>query len=398
MKKQIPLFKVFMSKEAAVNAGEVINSGFIGEGPQVKEFEKELSSYFESSKDNYSLSTVNSATSAEHLLYHYFKKNRELLKFNGNDISTNTKWDALKPTDEVLTTALTCTATNWPIINSGLNLKWVDTDANTLNMSLDDLENKINEHSRIITVVHWGGNPIDLDRLKEIADKATEKYGRKVIIIEDCAHSFGSTWRDKKVGFTGNFGTFSLQAIKHITSGDGGFVTSPYRSATKTFNLLRWYGIDRDDDRADFRCEADVEEAGFKFHMNDISASIGRSNLRHADFIVNSNKLNGQYYNKNLKNVSGIKLVKELAHVDPAYWLYSLHADRRDDLMRYLAENGVKSSRVHERNDLHTCTQQYKSHLPGVDEAVKTMLCIPVGYWVDKESREYIVDLIKKGW
>lgn len=398
MKKQIPLFKVFMSKEAAVNAGEVINSGFIGEGPQVKEFEKELSSYFDSSKDNYSLSTVNSATSAEHLLYHYFKKNRELLKFNGNDISTNTKWDALKPTDEVLTTALTCTATNWPIINSGLNLKWVDTDANTLNMSLDDLENKINEHSRIITVVHWGGNPIDLDRLKEIADKATEKYGRKVIIIEDCAHSFGSTWRDKKVGFTGNFGTFSLQAIKHITSGDGGFVTSPYRSATKTFNILRWYGIDRDDDRADFRCEADVEEAGFKFHMNDISASIGRSNLRHADFIVNSNKLNGQYYNKNLKNVSGIKLVKELAHVDPAYWLYSLHADRRDDLMRYLAENGVKSSRVHERNDLHTCTQQYKSHLPGVDEAVKTMLCIPVGYWVDKESREYIVDLIKKGW
>jgi len=398
MKKEIPLFKVFMSEEAAFRASEVINSGFIGEGPQVKEFEKELSSYFDSSKNNYSLSTVNSATSAEHLLYHYFKKNRELLKFNDNGLSTNTKWDALKPTDEVLTTALTCTATNWPIINSGLNLKWVDTDANTLNMSLDDLENKINEHSRIITVVHWGGNPIDLDRLKEIADAATEKYGRKVIIIEDCAHSFGSTWKDEKVGFTGNFGTFSLQAIKHITSGDGGFITSPYQSSTKMFNVLRWYGIDRDDDRADFRCEADVEEAGYKFHMNDISASIGRSNLRHADFIVNSNKSNGQYYNKNLKDVSGIRLIKELDHVDPAYWLYSLHAERRDDLMRYLAENGVKSSRVHERNDLHTCTQQYKAHLPGVDEAVKSMLCIPVGYWVDKESREYIVDLIKKGW
>ena len=75
MKKQIPLFKVFMSKDAAVKAGEVINSGFIGEGPQVKEFEKELSSYFGSSNSNYSLSTVNSATSAEHLLYHFFKKN-----------------------------------------------------------------------------------------------------------------------------------------------------------------------------------------------------------------------------------------------------------------------------------------------------------------------------------
>ena len=380
MKKEIPLFKVFMSKDAAKRAGEVINSGFIGEGPQVKKFESELRRFFEAD-EAYNISTVNSATSAEHLLYHYFKKDRTLLENLYQGIAfTSCKWDALKPTDEVLTTALTCTATNWPIINSGLNLKWVDTDPKTLNMSLDDLENKINEHTRIITVVHWGGNPIDLDRLKEITDTATEKYGRKVIIIEDCAHSFGSTWKDKKIGFTGNFGTFSLQAIKHITSGDGGFISSPYASSTKSFNTLRWYGIDRDaGNRADFRCEADVEEAGYKYHMN-------------------ANKSNGQFYKENLKGVDGITLINEFDCADPAYWLYSLHAERRDDLMRYLGENGVKSSRVHERNDLHTCTQQFKSHLPGVDEAVKTMLCIPVGYWVDQESREYIVDLIKKGW
>lgn len=399
MKKEIPLFKVFMSKDAAKRAGEVINSGFIGEGPQVKKFESELRIFFEAD-EAYNISTVNSATSAEHLLYHYFKKDRTLLENLYQGIAfTSCKWDALKPTDEVLTTALTCTATNWPIINSGLNLKWVDTDPKTLNMSLDDLESKINEHTRIITVVHWGGNPIDLDRLKKITDTATEKYGRKVIIIEDCAHSFGSTWKDKKIGFTGNFGTFSLQAIKHITSGDGGFISSPYASSTKSFNTLRWYGIDRDaGNRADFRCEADVEEAGYKYHMNDISAAIGRSNLEHADYIVNSNKSNGQFYKENLKGVGGITLINEFDCADPAYWLYSLHAERRDDLMRYLGENGVKSSRVHERNDLHTCTQQFKSHLPGVDEAVKTMLCIPVGYWVDQESREYIVDLIKKGW
>ena len=246
MKKEIPLFKVFMSKDAAKRAGEVINSGFIGEGPQVKKFESELRIFFEAD-EAYNISTVNSATSAEHLLYHYFKKDRTLLENLYQGIAfTSCKWDALKPTDEVLTTALTCTATNWPIINSGLNLKWVDTDPKTLNMSLDDLESKINEHTRIITVVHWGGNPIDLDRLKKITDTATEKYGRKIIIIEDCAHSFGSTWKDKKIGFTGNFGTFSLQAIKHITSGDGGFISSPYASSTKSFNTLRWYGIDRD--------------------------------------------------------------------------------------------------------------------------------------------------------
>tara|TARA_B100000795_G_scaffold61384_1_gene41187 strand:- start:5414 stop:6631 length:1218 start_codon:yes stop_codon:yes gene_type:complete len=398
MKKEIPLFKVFMSKDAAKRASKVINSGFIGEGPQVKEFESELRRYFKT-KETYDISTVNSATSAEHLLYHYLKKDRELIENVYQGVAfTSCKWDALKPTDEVLTTALTCTATNWPIINSGLKLKWVDIDPETLNMDLDALEKSIDKNTRVITVVHWGGNPIDLDRLKTIADNASEKYGRKVIIIEDCAHSFGSLYKGKNVGFTGNFGTFSLQAIKHITSGDGGFITSPYYSSTNDFNLLRWYGIDRGGDRSDFRCEADVAEAGFKYHMNDISAAIGRSNLEHADYIVNSNKSNGQYYKNNLKDVDGITLIKELDNVDPAYWLFSLHAERRDDLMKYLNENGVKSSRVHERNDLHTCTQQYKSYLPGVDKAVKSMLCIPVGYWVDQESREYIVDLIKKGW
>ena len=135
MKKEIPLFKVFMSKDAAKRAGEVINSGFIGEGPQVKKFESELRRFFEAD-EAYNISTVNSATSAEHLLYHYFKKDRTLLENLYQGIAfTSCKWDALKPTDEVLTTALTCTATNWPIINSGLNLKWVDTDPKTLNMS-----------------------------------------------------------------------------------------------------------------------------------------------------------------------------------------------------------------------------------------------------------------------
>jgi dTDP-4-amino-4,6-dideoxygalactose transaminase len=264
-------------------------------------------------------------------------------------------------------------------------------------MSLEDLERKINVNTRIITVVHWGGNPIDMDKLEAIVKNAENLYGRPIAIIEDCAHSFGGKYPDgRPIGFRGNFATFSLQAIKHITSGDGGFFVTPFDSIEQEAKLLRWYGIDREGPRADFRCEADVPEAGFKFHMNDISAAIGRCNLAEANYITSANQSNGTFYNTNLNQTEGITLIPEVGQ--SAYWLYSFHAERRDDLMKYLGEHGVASSRVHERNDKHSCMLPYWSKLPGVDQAVKTMLSLPVGYWVTEEDREYIVDLIKKGW
>ena len=399
MKKVIPLFKVYMSPNAKQAVNNVLDSGFIGEGPRVKEFEHELKKYFDATKEYYDITTVNSATSAEHLLYSYFKKDREIITevYDGVAFTTD-KWEALQPDDEILTTALTCTATNWPIINEGLNLRWVDVDPLTCNMSLDSLEKEINEKTRIITVVHWGGNPIDLDRLNNIVTDAKEKYGREIIVIEDCAHSFGSMYKGKNVGFTGNYSTFSLQAIKHITSGDGGFIGVPSQSVSKDFRILRWYGIDREGPRADFRCEADVLEAGYKYHMNDISAAIGLSNLKDAQSIIDTNKSNGQYYNDALAEIEGITVIPQVDGAESAYWLYTFHAERRDDLMKHLDEHGIKSSRVHERNDKHTCTIPYRTELPGVDQAVKTMISIPVGYWVTPEDREYIVDCIKKGW
>lgn len=399
MKKVIPLFKVYMSPNAKQAVNDVLDSGFIGEGPRVKEFEHELKEYFNASKEYYDITTVNSATSAEHLLYSYFKKDREIVTEVYDGVAfTSDKWEALQPDDEVLTTALTCTATNWPIINEGLNLRWVDVDPLTCNMCLDSLEKEINEKTRIITVVHWGGNPIDLDRLKNIVTDAKKKYGREIIVIEDCAHSFGSMYKGKNIGFTGNYSTFSLQAIKHITSGDGGFVGVPSQSVSKDFRILRWYGIDREGPRADFRCEADVLEAGYKYHMNDISAAIGLSNLADAKSIIDTNKSNGNYYNDALAGIEGITVIPQVDGAESAYWLYTFHAERRDDLMRHLDEHGIKSSRVHERNDKHTCTIPYRTELPGVDQAVKTMISIPVGYWVTPEDREYIVNCIKKGW
>ena len=396
--KQIPLFKVYMSKKAPKAVSNVLKSGFIGEGPQVKEFERELRQFFQLRDYQTDIITTNSATSAEHLFYHYLKSKRDLKSEFGWGWSTK-KWLPFdRDKDEVLTTALTCTATNWPIILNEMKLRWVDVDPLSLNMDLNDLKKKINQNTRIISVVHWGGNPIDVDKLEKIVRQAEKKYNTSILVIEDCALAFGSQYKGKLVGTTGNFATFSLQAIKHITSVDGGFIISPYTSFTRDAKLLRWYGIDREGPRADFRCEADVPEAGFKFHMNDVSAAVGRANLAESTKILSKNTTNGRFYNKALKNIDGVRVIPQIRGARSAFWLYTMHVERRDDFMKYMAENGVATSRVHERNDNHTCVKQYKADLPQLEEGIKSMICIPVGYWVKKEDREYIVDLIKKGW
>ena len=122
-------------------------------------------------------------------------------------------------------------------------------------MDLSDLESKLNQNTKAVVVVHWGGYPVDLERLKEIQINFEKKYGFKFVIIEDCAHAFGAKTEGKQIGNTGNISTFSFQAIKHLTSVDGGCVNFNCDEDVERAKLLRWYGIDRNENRKDFRCE-----------------------------------------------------------------------------------------------------------------------------------------------
>ena len=392
--KQIPLFKVYMSKKASKDASKVINSGFIGQGPVVEKFEEALKNRF---RQEY-IATTNSATSAEHLAIRLLQnpsKEKEMFEYG----YTTKVWPGIKEGDEALCTSLTCTATNFPVLANGMKIKWVDVDPNNLNMDLDDLERKLSPTTKIIYVVHWGGYPIDLDRIKQIQDKCYALYGFRPEVIEDCAHSFGSKYKGKPIGSHGNFATFSFQAIKHLTSVDGGILICPHEKLYKRAKVLRWYGIDRDDNRKDFRCEADIPEWGYKFHMNDVNASIGLANLKEVDEnVIAKHKANAHYYNEQLKDVNGVTLLENKEGHDSAYWIYTIKVERQDDFMRMMQEKDIMVSRVHERNDKHTCVQDFRCSLPNLDKVVKEMICIPVGWWVTKEQREYIVESIKSGW
>jgi dTDP-4-amino-4,6-dideoxygalactose transaminase len=393
IEKPIQLFKVHMNPNAKTEVGKILDSGYIGQGPKVEEFEKRLSEYFNSDR----VLTLNSGTAGLHLALHLLKKPSKAMYADGYS-TLERNWPGLNSDDEILCTPLTCTASNFPILANGLKIKWVDVDPETLNMDLDDLERKITPRTKAIILVHWGGYPNDLDRIKQIQRKSRELYGFKPAVIEDGAHSFGSKYRGKHLGNHGNIVMYSLQAIKHITAIDGGILTLPYQELYNRAKLQRWYGIDRDSNRKDFRCEADIEEWGFKFHMNDVCATVGIENLKHAENIISRHQDNAAYYDKHLKGVGGVTTLTRHVDRESAFWIYSLLVEDRDKFMEHMKKCGIIVSQVHERNDKHSCVREAKTPLPTLDRIIGKVVSIPVGWWVTNEEREYIVECIKKGW
>lgn len=390
---KIPLFKVFMSPKAGEEVTKVLNSGFIGQGPKVEEFESILKEHFQHPY----IQTVNAGTSALHMALHLLKTPKTHMENVYQGIAfVEHNWPGLEPGDEVLCTAMTCTASNWPVLANGLKIKWVDIDPNTLNMDLEDLAKKITLKTKVIMGVHWGGYPLDLDKIKEIQNNFRKEHGWAPALIEDGAHSFGSDYKGNPIGTNGNLTMFSLQAIKHITSVDGGLLFSPHKELHDRGKLVRWYGIDRDGDRKDFRCEADIPEWGFKFHMNDVCATVGIENFKFMDEIVSKHKSNAAYYDNNLKDVNGVTLLERQEGFNSAFWIYTMLVDDRDDFYKYMDECNITVSQVHERNDKHTCTAEFKTELPNLDKTIGKVVNIPVGWWITKEEREYIVNCIKQ--
>jgi dTDP-4-amino-4,6-dideoxygalactose transaminase len=372
-----------MSQDVLAPLTDVLFSGYIGQGTKVEEFEKLLC---ESVGVPHAV-TVNSGTSGLHLAL------RLLQKQNGN-----VGPEGWEPGDEVLTTPLTCTATNWAILANNLRLKWVDIDTDTGNIDPRDMAERLSPTTKAIMAVHWGGYACNLEALKQVQDICRDRYGFTPPIIEDCAHAWGSTYKGKMIGSHGNLSVFSFQAIKSLTTGDGGVLTTTNPEIAERARLLRWYGLDRTSNK-DFRCEQDVEEWGYKFHMNDINATLGLGNLPHIPGLIRVQRENAAFFDRELSDVPGVKLIQQdHSDCESSYWLYTIRVERRDDFTRKMLNGGISVSRVHDRNDKHTCIQEFRAHLPATDAFCADMICIPVGWWVTPEDRQYVVDQIKAGW
>jgi len=387
LNKTISLFKVFMSEDVIEPLNKIILSGFITQGPQVEIFENKLKEYF----NNKNVLTLNSATSGLTLA----------LRLLLNDDADN-EWPGFnQDEDYVLSPALTCFATNASILANNCKIKWIDTDNTTANVSIEDIRNKLNKNTKILYIVHWGGYPVDLDSLKELQEEHYLKYGYRFRIIEDCAHAFGATYKGHKLGNHGNICVFSLQAIKHLTTGDGGLIILPDEKLYERAKLIRWFGIDRDKrnyNRKDFRLENDISEWGYKFHMNDINATIGIYNLPHIDKLLEKDRENNQFLHENLKNIDDIILFENKEDRESSCWLFTMRVKRKNDFIEKMKLYGITTSQVHNRNDLNSCVKDFQCELPNITELEKELICIPVGWWLEKDDLDYMIEKIKGGW
>lgn len=373
----IPLFKVAMADTVTVNTVTTLKSGYITEGPKVKEFESMLKELF---NHNY-LATVNSATSGLTLALRLLKD--EL------------KWDSDK--DVVLTTPFTCFATTVPILTHGMKLKWVDVDPSTAMMSLSDLKSKLSPNTKIIMLVHWGGMSYPLEQLEKLLDDFEETNGFRPWVIEDAAHAFRS--KDASghpIGYCrpNHMVVFSFQAIKLLTTVDGGCLCVPTESLQKKAILLRWFGIDREKRSGQgFRIEPDIADYGYKFHMNDVNATIGISNLPMTESLVKKNADNVRILRECVEELYSLNNL--VVRGEPSWWLFTITTPFKKEFINFMSDNNVQVSQVHKRNDLHSCVSEFQEDLPGVDEVERSLCCIPCGWWLSTNELNIIVNNLK---
>lgn len=362
VKPQLRLFKVGMGEDAIRAASEVLASGYIGQGERVEAFEGALAYYY---RLPHRPVTVNSATSGLHLA----------LTMTG-----------VGPGSEVITTPMTCSATNTPIVHLGARIVWADVDPVTGCIDPNSVAGLVSPRTTAIVAVDWAGRPCDYARLRQAAPG--------VPIIQDAAHAgVGALTRPH-----GDYVVWSYQAIKYLTCGDGGalFCPDPERA-----RLLRWYGLDRTSGES-FRCAQDITEVGHKWHMNDVAAAIGLANLPTARDNWLQQTRNAAHYATSLPDGQG-GLTLPPWDSRCSWWLYTVLVEERERFADFLATHGIETSQVHRRNDVHTAfaAAAWEDPLavvgrrPGVDEFAARQLAIPVGWWLSNNELDHVCEVVR---
>jgi len=342
---------------------DVLYSGHISEGEPVYDFERRFGGFI----GQESVLSFYSGTAALH---------------------TALILAGVEPGDEVISTPMTAEPTNMAILHAGGRIVWADVDPLSGNISADSIKDRISERTKAIMVVHYGGVPAALGAIRKIADS----YG--VPIIEDAAHALGARYGGQPIGSHSEYVAFSFQAIKHMTTVDGGMLVCRDPGDVSRGREIRWFGMDRTASRT----EADVSRVGFKYHMNNVNATIGSVQLEHIRPVLDRHIENGRFFDAALRDVPGIRLCEWDSAAEPSYWFYTILADRRDDLTAHLRNHGIESSTAHRRNDLHSVFRASRTELPDLDQFYSRMLHIPCGWWVSDADRDRIVKCLRVGW
>ena len=346
---------------------KVFSGRWVGQGPLVDKLEKIFSTKF---ANNMSSVAVGSGTDALHLAY----------------ILSEIKKD-----DEIICPIFTCTATNIPLLYIGAKIKFADVNPDTLNISIESVKNLITKKTKAIVFVNYAGLPCELNELNKIAKK------NKLILIQDAAQSLGATYQNKPITSYADYTIFSFQAIKHVTSGDGGMLVLKNKNLAKKALRIRWFGIDRPKKQGG-TWENDIKEVGYKYQMTDIGASILLESIKEFKKITVHRKKIFNTYLKNLLKNKKIKIVNSKGNFVHAHWMFTIILDRKDFLQKKLRSKSIETNQVHFRNDKYSIFSKFIKNrkFKNMDKVENKYLALPIHTKMTVADAFKISNLINK--
>ena len=364
----IVLFHPHIPANAINLVGNVLQTRWIGQGPRVEEFEQKFSKRF---AHGLPAVAVGAGTDALHLAY--------ILA-------------GLQPGDEVIAPLFTCTATNIPFLYMGVNVVFADVQPHTLNVDPMDVRSRITSKTKALVCVHYGGLPCDMTELQAIADE----FG--LMMIEDAAHALGASYKGLLVGEISDFTTFSFQAVKHITTGDGGMVVLKDETLLDKAQRIRWFGIDRKAKQGG-HWQNDILEVGYKYQMTDIAGALGLAALEEFDWILSHRQSLLAAYERELQGIAGLALVGETREDRThAAWMCTVLVEGREALQNKLRESGIESSQVHYRNDRYSIFGGRRDDYPNMDAVEDRYLVLPLHTRMNLADVERICLVLRAGW
>jgi len=373
---KVRLFKPSVGEDELENIKDVFERAWMGLGPLVGEFEKEWSDYI-GAKTSVG---VNSCTAALHLALTAF---------------------GFPPGKKVLVPSITFAATATAALYNRLEPKFVDVDPETLSMSMEDLERKIDDDCVAVIPVHYGGHPVPMDRLLEIAKS------KNLAVIEDSAHSAGGVYKGKKLGTWGDIGCFSFEEKKCMTTGDGGMMSSDKPDLIEPLRAHRWVGIDKDTwKRSANYTDAtaidtrhwyyEISVLGYKYNMNDLMAAIGLAQLKKLDHMNQRRRELIQRYLDGITDCQQIMPIFPYQLEDSSYWLFGVRCERRDELIAFLKQREIATSVHYVPVPLMPLFKDYSDDIPVTLKVWPTMVTLPLFADLSNAEVDYVVEALQE--
>jgi len=364
----ISLFKPFIPKEAGEEVKKIIDKGWINTGEKEKEFSEALKKKF----NWIHCILTNSCTSALRLVLSHI---------------------GVSYGDEVITTPWTMIATNTAILEQGAKPVFVDIKYDTLNIDPSKIEEKITDRTKAIMMVHYAGYPCDHTKICKIA------LENNLHVIEDAAQALGSKYRGKYIGRLGEYCCFSFQTVKIINTGDGGAITCQYIEDADRLRAKSWFGIHREKRKKTFlgKFPEDIIELGYKYNMNDITATLGLVSLKYFDKVLEKRQEIGKIYFEELSNLRNIKLLNyNFKEKETNFWMFPMHVKKRNKFVRYMLDRNIEVGIHNHRNDKWSIFGGVQKDLINTGKVEKDIIHIPIHQDLSNNDIEFIIKEIKK--